>query len=212
MKDPILLIGGGGHAKSCIDVLEAEDRFRILGIIEAQGSSGTGVLGYPVVGYDADLRTMIAQCPDVLLTIGHIRSCDVRCRLTGAARKAGARFPVIRSPFSRISPHALIGEGTIVLHRVVVNAAASIGSQGILNTGCIVEHDVALGDFNHVSTGAILNGGVRVGDRCFIGSGAVVKEGIVIGDDICIGAGAVVVADCLEPGIYLGSPARKKAS
>ena len=34
MKKNIILIGGGGHCKSCIDVIEAEDKFEIAGIVD----------------------------------------------------------------------------------------------------------------------------------------------------------------------------------
>ena len=33
-KPEIILVGGGGHCKSCIDVIEAEGRFIIKGIID----------------------------------------------------------------------------------------------------------------------------------------------------------------------------------
>ena len=32
--DKILLIGAGGHARSCIDVIETVGQFRIAGLIE----------------------------------------------------------------------------------------------------------------------------------------------------------------------------------
>jgi len=35
MKEKIILIGGGGHCKSCIDVIEQEGRFIIAGIVLA---------------------------------------------------------------------------------------------------------------------------------------------------------------------------------
>jgi len=33
MKEQIILIGGGGHCKSCIDVIEQKGRFAIAGTI-----------------------------------------------------------------------------------------------------------------------------------------------------------------------------------
>ena len=33
MKEKIILIGGGGHCKSCIDVIEAQGRFQIMAIV-----------------------------------------------------------------------------------------------------------------------------------------------------------------------------------
>jgi FlaA1/EpsC-like NDP-sugar epimerase len=30
----IILIGGGGHSKSCIDVIENENKYKIVGIVD----------------------------------------------------------------------------------------------------------------------------------------------------------------------------------
>ena len=34
MKELILIGGGGGHCRSCIDVIEQEQKFKIAGIID----------------------------------------------------------------------------------------------------------------------------------------------------------------------------------
>ena len=36
----IILIGGGGHALSCIDVIEHEKKFKIIGIIDKKLKKG----------------------------------------------------------------------------------------------------------------------------------------------------------------------------
>ena len=59
MKEQIILIGGGGHCKSCIDVIEQEGRFEIAGIVEKPDKVGEKVLGYPVIGTDADPRALL---------------------------------------------------------------------------------------------------------------------------------------------------------
>ena len=58
MKASILLIGGGGHCRACVDVLEQEGRFQIAGIVERNGGPREAVLGYPVLGTDEDLTQL----------------------------------------------------------------------------------------------------------------------------------------------------------
>lgn len=94
------------------------------------------------------------------------------------------------------------------MHRVNVNAGATIGNNVILNTGSLVEHDAFVGDHVHVSTHAVLNGGAVVEDDCFIGSNAVVAQEVKVGKQIIIGAGAVVISTITQLGIYVGSPAK----
>ena len=57
MKE-IILIGGGGHCKSVIDVIEQQGHFSISGIVDKPELFGTDVLGYPVIGNDSDLESL----------------------------------------------------------------------------------------------------------------------------------------------------------
>ena len=97
----------------------------------------------------------------------------------------------------------------MVLNRVVVNANAKIGRNVILNTGSIIEHDSSVGDSTHVSTGAIMNGNCHAGRNCFVASGVIMMHGISIGDEVVVGIGSMVSKNLMEPGVYLGTPARK---
>ncbi|MBI4309254.1 MAG: acetyltransferase, partial [Candidatus Omnitrophica bacterium] len=36
VKKNLILIGGGGHCKSCIDVIESENKFKIAGIVDTK--------------------------------------------------------------------------------------------------------------------------------------------------------------------------------
>jgi sugar O-acyltransferase (sialic acid O-acetyltransferase NeuD family) len=220
-----MLIGGGGHCKSCIDVIQAEGRFEIVGIVENsayklseldKGSrfrgnekEGFGVLGYPVIGTDDDLPELIKEYKNVLITVGQIQHPDIRIKLYNLIKGIGGKFPVIVSPNAYVSRSALIGEGTIVMHHSVVNAEAVIGVNCILNTGALVEHEATVGDHCHISTYAILNGQCKVGSRTFVGSRTVLSNNTDIADDTLISAGSVVLRSLDQPGTYIGNPLRK---
>ncbi len=49
----------------------------------------------------------------------------------------------------------------------------------------------------------------NIGSKNFFGAGSIIKDKITIGDNITIGAGSVVTKDTLNPGVYVGMPARK---
>lgn len=187
----ILLIGAGGHARSCIDVVEAAG-FNIAGLIARANEIGSRVLGYPVVGVDADLPGLRAQAALALVVIGQLDNPAPRFAAVAAAKAAGFTFPSVVSPYAYVSPHAQVGEGSIVMHGAIVNATAHVGRHCIVNSQALIEHDTVLGDFSHLSTRALLNGSVRVGDRTFIGSGSVVRQGLVIGNDCFVAMGSVV--------------------
>jgi sugar O-acyltransferase (sialic acid O-acetyltransferase NeuD family) len=202
---PILLVGGGGHCHSCIDVIEVEGSFAIQGIVEQSGEPPVQVLGYPVVGVDADLAHLLESTPAALVTVGQVKSPTARMILHDLLMSLGADLPVIISPWSHVSTHASVGEGTIVTHGAIVNALASVGRNCIVNSQSLIEHDAVVMDHCHISTGARINGRAEVGPRSFIGSGAVLREGVRVGSDCVIGAGATVVEDLPNSTRYVGT-------
>ena len=192
---PLLLIGGGGHCLSCIDVIEAEEAFAIQGLVLPVGAARKPVLGYPVLGSDEDLANLVTKTRHAFITVGQIKSADSRVRLFDILKKLDAELPVIRSPNCYCSRHATVEPGSILMHASVVNAQSHIGLNCIVNSHALIEHGVNIGDHCHVSTGARINGDVTIGAGSFIGSGAVVKEGVVIGTGVVVGAGQVVLED-----------------
>ena len=195
MKEKIILIGGGGHCKSCIDVIEAQGRFQIMAIVDLKEMVGQYVLCYKIDAVDGGIPKLVKKYKHCLITIGQIKSAAKRVAFFKKLKIIGAKFPVIVSPHAYVSKHASIGEGSILMHGVIVNAGASIGKNCIINSGAIIEHDATVGDYCHISTGAVINGGVRIGERVFVGSNSVTKEYITIGNGSVIGAGLRVAGD-----------------
>lgn len=191
MSMDIILIGAGGHCRSCIDVIEQEARFSIAGIVEKSYSKGFGssVLGYPIIGTDEDLSELRKKYQYALVTVGQIKSPDVRIRLYDMLLELGFEMPSIISPLAYVSKHASIGRGTIVMHQALVNAAASIGNNCIINTKALVEHDAVIEEHCHISTGAVVNGEVCIGSGSFIGSGCVIKERVKLAGGCLAGMG-----------------------
>jgi sugar O-acyltransferase (sialic acid O-acetyltransferase NeuD family) len=170
---PLLLVGGGGHCRSCIDVIEQEGCFTIAGLVDMPEKQQHAVLGYPVIGTDADLPELIKSFANVLITLGQIKSPTRRIELYNDLKRMGAQFPVIQSPMAYVSAHAQVAEGTIVMHQAMINAGARVGKNCIINTKSLLEHDAVIEDHCHISTGALVNGGVTIGTGSFFGSGSV---------------------------------------
>ena len=196
-KPQLILIGAGGHTRSCIDVIEAQGHFQIAGLLGLSEQSGTqnADYGYDVIGTDSDLFNLAKIYQYVLITIGQIQSSEHRICLYEQAIQLGFQFPTIIAPTAYVSRHSTIGAGTIIMHGAIVNAGASIGNNCIINSCSLIEHDAKVGDHCHISTGAILNGDVTVGAGSFIGSGSIIKQGITIGRNCLVGMGLGVRHD-----------------
>lgn len=202
---PLVLLGGGGHCKSVIDVAETAG-YSILGILDMPMELGKSLFGYKVIGTDDDIAQYVDKA-DFVITVGFIKNPAIRIKLYNKVKEAGGKLATIIAPTAHVSKYAIIGEGTVIMHQAVVNAGAKIGENCIINTFSNIEHDAQIGSQCHISTGAMINGDCKVGKKCFIGSQSVLANGIEIGDDIVVGAGSLARKNISVKGIYSGNPA-----
>lgn len=203
-KPGLILIGAGGHARACIDVIEQHGRFDIAGLVGSTAELHTRQLGYEVIATDSELARLAGSYRYALVAVGQIQSPTLRMRLYRELAGLGFELPAIVAPDAHVSRHASIGAGTIVMHGAVVNAGARVGENCIINTRAVVEHDVVVEADCHISTGAILNGGVRVGAGSFVGSACVLKQGVTLGQRCIVGMGLALRHDQPDHARFLG--------
>ena len=189
-KPSLILIGGGGHCKSCIDVIEQENKFLIAGIVDINRSLSE-LLGYPLLGNDDDLAKLKLNYDYALITIGQIKTPAIRIRLLDYVKSLGFKLPAIISPRAYVSKHAKIGNGTIIMHDALINAGVIVGDNCIINTKSLIEHDAVIENNCHISTGAIINGGAIIKQGSFVGSNATTKESIKTNEKDFIKAGSL---------------------
>ncbi len=208
-KPEIILVGGGGHCKSCIEVIEDEGVYDIKGIIDLPNLLGTKTMGYSVIGNDDELPKFIVQGYSFLISMGHLGNANRRNQLFEHISSLGGNLPIIIAPSAFVSKRAKIQNGTIIMHQCIVNADSSIGSNCIVNNKSLIEHESSIGNHCHIATGTIVNGNCTVGLESFLGSGTILKNGISISRKAIIGAGSLVVKNIEMPGTYIGSPVNK---
>ncbi|WP_428026077.1 NeuD/PglB/VioB family sugar acetyltransferase [Arcobacter sp.] len=190
MKEKIVLIGGGGHCHSVIDVIEQENKYEIIGIVDTKENIGKKVLDYEIIACDDDLETIFQTCKNALITVGQIESNKIRVKIYNNLKQIGFNLPTIISPLAYVSKYSIIDEGTIIMHQALVNTNVKIGKNCIINTKALIEHDCVIGDNCHISTASVINGGVTVKENSFFGSNATSKQSIEI--DGFIKAGSLV--------------------
>lgn len=206
MNRPLILIGGGGHCKSVIEVAESAG-YEIKGILDMPDEVGKEVLpGHKVIGTDDEIPQYVEEC-DFIITVGFIKNPALRIKLYNKVKAAGGRLATIIASTAHVSKYAELGEGTVIMHQAFVNAGAKIGDNCIINTFVNIEHDAEVGNQCHISTGTMVNGECKIGENCFIGSQSVCANCIEIDSDIIVGAGSVVRKSIRVKGIYAGNPA-----
>jgi sugar O-acyltransferase (sialic acid O-acetyltransferase NeuD family) len=188
MKEKIVLLGGGGHCHSVIDVIEQENKYQIIGIVDKKEFIGTDVLGYKIIANDDDLEEIYKTCKNAIITIGQIESNHVRVKLFNRLKEIGFNLPIIISPIAYVSKHSFIDEGTIVMHHALINTNVKIGKNCIINSKALIEHDVIIEDNCHISTASVINGAVLVKANTFFGSNATSKQSVEISGFIKAGS------------------------
>ncbi len=208
MKERLVLIGGGGHARVLMEIISLSGSFEVEALLDPNIAPGTLVSGIRVAGGDGLLPGLFSRgVRNACVAIGSVKDNSRRASIYEKLKKAGFSLPLLIHPKAVISGSADISEGAQVMAAAVVQAGSSIGANTIVNTGAIVEHDCRIGDHVHLSPGSVISGGSVIEEGAFVGAGATIIQGIRVGERAIVAAGAVVVDD-VAPGVLVkGVPA-----
>lgn len=205
MKREVIVVGAGGHAKVCIELLRASSvpvAFCIAG-----ADSVESCLGVPVLKGDDHLQRLRAEgYSRAFIAIG---SNATRQRMGESVRALGYELVNAISPAAIISPSVRIGEGVAIMAGVVINADSNISDLAIINTSASIDHDAQIGEAAHIAPQCALAGNVTVGPLAFLGIGSRVIPGITIGKYVVAGAGSIIISDIEPEARIAGVPARK---
>jgi sugar O-acyltransferase (sialic acid O-acetyltransferase NeuD family) len=206
----ILLIGSSGHARVVIDIVEKENRYNIIGLIDTFRNVGETTLGYAVLGSDANIPDLAGKnnITGFLVTIG---DNSVREKAVTNIRKICPHIPFVSAihPGADIGKEVSIGCGTVIMAGAVVNPCCSVGEFCIINTNASLDHDSRMGNFSSLAPRVATGGNCSIGNFTAVGIGAVLRHGISIGDNTVIGAGSVVMHNLGDFSVSYGIPARK---
>jgi len=197
---PIILLGGGGHARVVAEAALLGGR-RVAGLLDDRPDAviRLGELQIARLGPFEHLSAVADEA--CIVAVG-----DLALRRELIGRLAGEAATVVH-PSAFVSPSAAVGEGVFVGPGAVVHTLARVGDHAIVNTGAIVEHECEIGENAHVAGGAVLGGAASVGADTIVGLGARGLPGVRVGSGCVVGAGAVVVRDVPDGKTVKGVPA-----
>ncbi|WKZ33169.1 MAG: acetyltransferase [Thermodesulfobacteriota bacterium] len=208
MKERLVLIGGGGHARVLMELISLSDSLEVEAVLDPNLAPGTFVSGIKVAGGDGLLPGLFSRgVRYACVAVGSVKDNTRRASIYKKLKEAGFSLPRLMHPKAFISGSADINEGAQVMAAAVVQAGSSIGANTIVNSGAIVEHDCRIGNHVHLSPGSVISGGSVIEEGAFVGAGATVIQGVRVGERAIIAAGAVAVGD-VAPGVLVkGVPA-----
>ncbi len=203
---PLIIVGGGGHAKVLVDTLRVEKR-RILGFVDPRPSLPP-LLDVARLGDDSIIN---ASAPSEIRLVNGVGSIGCTSRRREIHENFCAKhyhFETVIHPSAIVASDVLVEEGAQIMAGAVVQPGSQLGANAIINTGALVDHDCTIGSHAHIGPGVTLSGGVIIGQGAHVGTGAAVIQGIKVGAGSIVGAGAVVIRD-VPPGVtVVGVPGR----
>lgn len=202
LRDRIILYGCGGHARSIINVIREAGYRKDIILIDDNVKRDEIILGCRT-----QRRYNLRQDDDYIVAIGdNSRRARKYQMLSDSCQ---GRCIAVISVSAYIGLEVKVGEGSFVAPNAYIGPQAIVGNNTIVNTGSIIEHETQIGDHTHIAPRTTVCGRTRIGNFVFCGAGSTIIDNIEICDNVVIGAGAVVNRDIVEPGIYVGVPARR---
>lgn len=209
MKGNIVVIGASGHAKVIIDIIEKQDCFAILGLIDTFKEVGTNLMGYKVIGREDAIPGLMAsgKISGGIIAIGHNW---VRHEVANRIRDLAPEFRFVNAihPSAQLAREVTLGHGVAIMAGVSVNPGTQIGDFCFLNTNASADHDNTMGEFSCLQPNVATGGNVKVGAFSSISLGANVIQGVCIGPHTIVGAGSTVLSDIQGFVVAYGTPCR----
>lgn len=207
----IILLGGGGHGKVVVDIIEKQRQFNLVGVLDSDLPIGESLLGYTILGREKELPALVSQWDlhGMIIALG-----DNWSRSTAVERIQKVlphlRFVNAIHPCAQIGKEVTLGVGNVIMAGCVINSGSRIGHFCICNTNCSIDHDCAVADFVSFGPNSCAGGNVHVGAYTAIGLGANIIQEIRIGEHTVVGAGSTVINDLPSHVVAYGVPAQPR--
>lgn len=199
----VVLLGYSGHGFVVAEAL-LQQGFELIGYADSCKRENNPY-SIPFLGDEKNVD--FEWSSEVLYALG-VGNNEIREGLAERVRSNGGRLVSIIHPEASISRDLQLGNGSFIARNATVNPLVEVGSNVILNTSCVIDHECIIEDNVHIAPGAVLAGNVKVGKSAFIGANCVVKEGVIIGERSIIGAGSVIIANVDAATIVVGNPGK----
>lgn len=200
---PLCIFGAGGCAREALLVARRLD-LPVFGMMDRPGSSSIdGKLVFPETLFDPRKHSAFVALGK---PARRKRVVESLMKL-----KPAVDFPVLVDPAAILMNRdsITIGHGSLVCAHSVLTCNISLGSWSLINVASRLGHDLTAGDFFTTAYGVNVSGRNVFGRSVMLGAGVSTRDGVVIGNEILVGVGAAVVSDLLEPGTYVGVPAKR---
>ena len=198
--EKILIYGCGGHSRSIADVIVSLKLNIKIVFVDENAQENEKLFGFPVLKEINELSSYYC-----IIAIGDnskrkvkFEEIEKKCKIISVISKT-----------AYLGFNSQVEKGSFIANNAYIGPEVRIKKNCIINTGAVIEHEVAVGENCHIAPAATICGRTKIGNSVFVGVGATIIDKINICSDVIIGAGATVTRNIDEPGVYVGTPAKK---
>ena len=205
MIKKMIIIGGGGHARSILALMEKNKiKSNLLGYTDLN----KGKLPIKYLGKDDEILNRYNEKKiNLVLGIG----IDIKLREKIVKKFDNYNFFTIIDKDSIISDNCNIGQGSVIFPNATIGPNVKIGQFGVIHNSVVIEHDVNIDNNSYIGPGAVVCGNVNVGKNVLLGANSTMIQDTFIKKNCKLGAGSVLIRSCKQQNKSLiGSPAKVK--
>lgn len=205
----IVLIGGGNQAHYTIDIIEKENKYVIVGIIDSIHEIGSDRFGYKIIGRQENIKELISEY-DIHAGVISIGDNWGRYYVSQQILSEVPNFKFVNAihPSVIIGNSVDIGFGIVAMAGCIFNPKSKIGNFCFFATGAQLEHDCVIDDYASISAGSITGGHVKINKFSAITLGVTIMDRVEIGENSVIGSGSLVTKNIPENVLAYGNPCK----
>jgi sugar O-acyltransferase (sialic acid O-acetyltransferase NeuD family) len=202
----LYLYGGGGHAKSILDILFKQGRSVSGIVVDVPKIDCPDMYGIPVYSSQSILEVERTDSVTWIVAIGDNHT---RWVIAEKLTAQGYQFATAIHPSAQIGIGATIAPGTVIMANAVIKPDTHIGRHAIINSVAAIGHDCDIASYVHVGPASAVCGYVNIDEGVLLGVGTRVKPSMKIGAWTVCGAGSVVIKSLPSNIIAFGCPAKE---
>ena len=161
-KPNIILIGGGGHCLSVIDVVEQEDKYNIKGILD--DTKEGDVLGYPILGNRDLVKELSIEGVFFLITVAYVS------KHATIGEGSVIMHNAIINAKAKVGKHCIINTKANIEHNVQIGDFCHISTCATINGDTIVDKRTFIG------SNATISNNITIVEKSIISAGNFIKR------------------------------------
>jgi acetyltransferase EpsM len=204
----MVLVGGGRLCNTIVrHFSNRENEFIGFFDDDCLNSHRYGIPHLGPIGQMADER-VAGKYDNFVMAIGYRHLMRRGLIFNFLAHKFGLPFAPLIHETAVIGHGVTVNQGVIAMANSVVDVGTSVGTNTLVNIGCLIAHDCSIGPHSFLAPGVKFAGNCITGERCFFGIGSTMINSVEVGDDCFVAAGALVTKSVPNGSSLIGVPAR----